>query len=160
MSKAFGFTLLECLVVILIVSGLLCVAVPFFKERVDTNNTTTLVHDIESMLLFARSEAFLRHQTLVLRPLSSDANWAEGAALYIETKAQRPQEREKMLHVFHWRQKTQGMHWHGFASPDDLVIFPTLKTLAMNGYFEVIGKGKPSQKICISRFGQVRLSCL
>lgn len=160
MPKVLGFTLLECLVVMLLLSGLLGVAAPFFKARVDTNKTSTVAHDIESMLLFARTEAFLSHQTLVLRPLSSDANWAEGAALYTERKAQHPQACEEMLHVFHWKHKTQGMRWHGFASRDDLVIFPTLKTLAMNGYFEVIDEGQPSQKICISRFGQVRLSCL
>lgn len=160
MSKALGFTLLECLVVMLILSGLLAVAAPFFKARVDTNNTSTVVHDIESMLLFARTEAFLSHQTLVVRPLSSDADWAEGAALFNEGKTHLPEKRDEMLHVFHWKHKNQRIRWHGFASRDDVVIFPTLKTLAMNGYFEVIQEGQPLQKICISRFGQVRLSCL
>jgi type IV fimbrial biogenesis protein FimT len=59
-KRARGFTLIELMVTITVLSVLLSLAVPSFREIIDSNRITTQTNDFVSTLNYARSEALKR----------------------------------------------------------------------------------------------------
>jgi type IV fimbrial biogenesis protein FimT len=57
-----GFTLIEMMMVVVILSILASIAIPNFGDMVDRNTVTTEANDLLSSILMARSEAIKREQ--------------------------------------------------------------------------------------------------
>ena len=159
-KKVLGFTLFECLWVMLIISILCCLALPSIRSIITIKKPLIVLNDVTQLLQFARIQATLRRETLALRSLASNNNWAEGAVLFVDNKTHRPISSTQVIHVFHWRHAGMSMVWHGFASKDYLLIYPSLNHLAMNGYFEFKTAQNESKKICVSRLGELNYDCV
>ncbi len=71
MSKQRGFTLVELLMTVVVLSILIALAVPSFREMMDKNAVTTAANDLLSSVLIARSEAVKRESPVVIRKVSS-----------------------------------------------------------------------------------------
>lgn len=149
-QKKIGFTLLELMVVLALISILCCIGYPLLKN-IQSREISNVSNDLTRMLQFARLESVLRHETLVLKPIFSN-NWIQGAALFTTSNANNT----KPIHQFHWTYHFDQLIWRGFESRDVLVIAPDLNHLAMNGYFELIDQQKILKKITVSRFGVIR----
>lgn len=72
-QKSSGFTLLEVLITVAVLSILVALAVPSFREMMDRNAVTTTANDILSSLLLARSEAIKREKSVQFT--LSGASW-------------------------------------------------------------------------------------
>ena len=151
MFKNLGFTLFECLLVLLIASIIFFIGLPNIKSMASKKSMNEMMNELTRLLQYSRAEATVYHQTLVLKPLLLRDNWAKGAVLLCNGE---------IIHVFHWMSQGARVTWHGFLSRDAILIHPNLHQLAMNGYFEVSKDGLNAEKMCVSRFGQVHFDCI
>jgi type IV fimbrial biogenesis protein FimT len=71
-----GFTLIEAIVVVAMVGVLLALAAPSFVNFTSSQKVKTASFDLYAALLFARSEAIKRRQTVTVTPMSAD--WKNG----------------------------------------------------------------------------------
>ena len=159
-GKVLGFTLFESLWVLLIITLLFCAGLSSIRSMTLMKKPVVLLNDLTRMLQFSRTQATLRGETLALRPLASNNNWADGAVLFVDNKTHRPISSTQVIYVFHWRHTGTSMVWHGFASKDYILIYPSLNHLAMNGYFDFKTAQNELKKICVSRLGELNFDCV
>lgn len=72
MKKNSGFTMLEVLIAVAVLSILVALAVPSFRELMDRNAVTTAANDLLSSVLLARSESVKREQRIAIARNGSD----------------------------------------------------------------------------------------
>ncbi len=75
MQKTHGFTLLELLLTIAILSVLTVLAIPSLQQMIERNQITTTTNDLVASLLLARSAAVTQEQNVEVARLSS---WNKG----------------------------------------------------------------------------------
>jgi len=76
LSPVGGFTLVELMIVLVIVSTLLGIGVPLFREFIKDQRAKTTSSDLGVALLLARSEAVKRNARVTLEPRGGD--WSSG----------------------------------------------------------------------------------
>lgn len=72
-----GFSVIELMIALAILSVLLGIATPAFNGMVAGQRVKTVAADLHTSLLQARSEAVKRNQRVLLRP-ASDEDWSDG----------------------------------------------------------------------------------
>jgi len=88
MDKEPGFTLVELLIAIVVVTILLAIGVPAFKDFIKNNRVTGLINGHVSVIQLARSEALKRGTNMVICASSDQATctgkdtWADGWILF------------------------------------------------------------------------------
>lgn len=89
MKRSFGFTLVELMIAIAVLTILVTIAAPSFRTTIQNNRITTQLNDFVSSLQLARSEAVKRAQPVSLC-ISSDsasctgANWGQGWIVFLD----------------------------------------------------------------------------
>lgn len=95
--KPRGFTLVEMMVVIAIVAIIATLALPSYRNLIASNKVTAASEELYSALLFAKSEAIKRNQTVIVcqsdSPNSTAANaacstgtdWSTGWIVFVDT---------------------------------------------------------------------------
>jgi type IV fimbrial biogenesis protein FimT len=95
-SKIIGFTLIEVLITVTIVSILLAIAVPSYQQLVINNRMTTQANEFLTMLNYTRSEAVKRNTRVtmckssdgatctVTALTSSTASWQSGWIVFVD----------------------------------------------------------------------------
>jgi type IV fimbrial biogenesis protein FimT len=78
MNRQNGFTLVELLITLAIVSIVLTVGVPSFNDLIRNNRMTGQVNQVVSALALARSEAVKRGASVDVVSASGGANWKNG----------------------------------------------------------------------------------
>ena len=84
MDREIGFTLVELLITIVVVSILLAMGAPAFKDFIKNNRVTAQTNDLVSAIQLARSEALKRGTNAVVCASSDQSTctgkdtWAEG----------------------------------------------------------------------------------
>ena len=157
-TRALGLTLMELLISLAIMATVLCLSAPLFHCMQAQHDRNRIINEITNVLHFARIQAFLRGETLVLAPLDSLKDWSYGMQLFVrEGNAWPPQNKEK-LHEWGWQPGVTHLSWHGFQSKDYLVIDSDLSRLALNGYFLMQERGSLPEKYTVNRFGRVHLT--
>ena len=126
---------------------LLCLSVPLFQTTQTQNARYRLTQELTEVLQFARLQAFLRGETLVLAPLDKSKNWSQGLHLFV-------QKSKEDLQEWHWKHNGIQLSWHGFQSNDYLMIDSDLSRLALNGYFLIEDGSLPPEKIILNRLGK------
>ncbi len=76
-GPSVGFTLIELMVVITVVSVLTMVAVPSFTQMIANNRVRSAASTLQAALLKGRSEALKRNCPVLVRPRQG-SNWATG----------------------------------------------------------------------------------
>ena len=76
MNSSNGFTLIELMITLTLVSLLMTQGIPSFKEAMRNNRLTTFNNDLVTALNLARSEAVKRNLSVSVR--KSGANWEDG----------------------------------------------------------------------------------
>jgi len=83
-----GFTLIECLMVLGIVSILLLVAVPTFHDLLGRNKTSSIIDNLSQAIYFARNEAIKQGQTVTFcgsnNGQNCDGHWSEGQIVVVD----------------------------------------------------------------------------
>lgn len=83
MKRASGFTLIELIVTLAIVSVLILFAVPNFTETTGRNRLAAGANEILGALQFARTEALRRSGNVALGPVDG-ADWGNGMVVYMD----------------------------------------------------------------------------
>ena len=154
-TRALGLTLIELLISLAIMATVLCFSLPLFHSMQTQHDRNRLIKDITNVLQFARIQAFLRGETLVLAPLDSVKDWSYGIHLFVREGNSWPPKNKEELHEWRWKPGGTHLSWHGFQSKDYLVIDSDLSRLALNGYFLMEEGGVLPEKHTVNRFGRV-----
>ena len=90
MKKNSGYTLLEILIVTALVSILMAIGVPAMGDFIKNDRLTTQINTMVGHLAYARSEAVLRLQSVIICASDNQAscssnNWADGWIVFVDT---------------------------------------------------------------------------
>lgn len=77
-ALARGFTLVELMIVVVLVSTLLGLGVPLFRDFIKDQRARTTSSDLSIALMLARSEAIKRNDTVTLEPANDGDDWSVG----------------------------------------------------------------------------------
>lgn len=91
-GRSAGFTALEILITLTVLAILGTVAIPSLTQTLNSNRLATQASDLNTDILYARSEAAIRGQQVVLC-ISSDgsscntstSNWATGRVIFVDS---------------------------------------------------------------------------
>lgn len=155
-----GLTLLELMVVLAIVIGLVMTAIPLGREFYLKNQLENRANTLVFTIKYAKQQALLRNETLVLSALTDKEGWSKGMRLFI-ANAHHPryEEGDKVIREWHWPKGLPVITWRGFVSTHYLRFSPSIKQAALNGHFLLqlpdLKEGG-TRKIVINRLGRVR----
>ena len=90
MKPNIGFTLLELMITLAIISVVMVIGVPSFQNFIKNDRLVTQINTLVGHLAYARSEAALRHQSVVIcasdtQTSCSTANWASGWIIFVDS---------------------------------------------------------------------------
>ncbi|MCP4769726.1 MAG: prepilin-type N-terminal cleavage/methylation domain-containing protein [Gammaproteobacteria bacterium] len=90
MKRNAGFTLTELLITVTILSLVMAIGVPSMREFIKNDRLVTQINTLVGHLAYARSEAVLRHQPVVICASSNQSscstnNWASGWIIFVDT---------------------------------------------------------------------------
>lgn len=157
---ARGFTLVEILITFSIVAILCLFAFPFGQDFLLKNKLSARTEEIVTALHFARSQAALLNQPLVLAPLHGD--WSTGMVLFIDQNNNHTYESDdNRLFQWEWTDNDLQVSWQGMYE-HYLLFTPSELTSVLGGSFYLCPllsslKGK---KIQMNRVGRVRVEVM
>lgn len=91
MRRQAAFTLIEMMMAIAVMAVLLAVAVPSFTGIIRSQRVKTAAFDLQSSLVYARSEAIKRSSNVDLVPVST-SDWASGWSIVAGSTTLRTQQ--------------------------------------------------------------------
>lgn len=150
-TKVRGMMLLELIITVAIIGILVCFSQPLLNHAVSIEERT---QELTSILTYARLQAFIREETLVLAPLEND-DWSTGIKLLTNQGKTLPEKPKQMVHVWHWPASKLTVNWFGFQAKDFILVDSDSAKLAMNGYFLLKNNQGILRKIIVNRFGRV-----
>ena len=159
MKTKAGFTLVELLLALAIISIVLFFCMPFTGSFYKKNQLQLLSDEIQNAILYAKTEVLLHGTPLVLAPLPGSADWSKGLVLFVDTKNHQYAEGVAIMHEWHWRDSDIKIEWHGFQSKHYLLFARDISHSAINGHFLIRDNSK-QHKLIINRLGRVRRSSL
>ncbi len=161
-----GFSLLELLSTIAIISLVLGLAVPSLKAVLISNRVTNSINALAGSLAYTRSEAVKRNRDVVICKSLANANrctregdWRNGWLIYVDINQNRAlDEAEPILGIHNLGQDIQ-LEYRAFGSRHYLVYRPTGMTRT-NGTFTFCDPDYPdtARALIVTKTGRPRLS--
>lgn len=163
-SSDLGFSLVELLFTIAIVSILLTLAFPVYRYLIAELRLFILSERISAAINYARSEA-IRRQDIVTLCKSKDGRtcsgrWNDGWIIFFGKKITNSFDNTSLLRVYPALDRSDSLEWHGSRSYDYLQLSPDGSTYGQNGSFIVcvrILSKKLVWLIKISQTGRLRI---
>ena len=89
MKRNYGFTLLELLITMTLISLVMAIGIPSMRDFIKNDRLVTQINTLVGQLAYARSEAVTRHVPVVICASDnltscSSTNWAEGWILFVD----------------------------------------------------------------------------
>lgn len=156
-SRINGFTTIELLVTISIVSILLLISVPCMTCLINSNKAAATTNNIVTALQFARSEA-IKNKINVKYCKSSDhktcgGKWEDGQIVIDENG--------KLLRIFAALNYHDKLIWNSSFNKDDYIEFTSVGfTNGQTGSFIYTpsGQEKYSRSITVSQTGRIKIN--
>lgn len=150
MMISAGFSLLESLIVLSLVSMLFLIAAPLTTDWYQHRRALIMIADIKQALHQAETEAMTSGKTVRLAPCVGCSSWSQGIALLSEQTSD-------MHHEWRWPKSTYTLSWHGFIADRYLRFSPDLGHAALNGYFTIQNAEQQGWKLMVNRLGYSRM---
>ena len=163
-SLGLGFSLIELLFTMALLSILLSLAFPVYRHLIAQLRLFTLTERINMTIHYARSEA-IRRQSLVKRCKSKDGKscsgrWKDGWIVFFAKNPSDLVDSTTLLRVYPALGRTDFLVWHGSRSDNYLQLRPDGSTYGQNGSF-IICVGVLSKKVAwsvkVSQTGRLRV---
>lgn len=90
-DRSSGFTLIELMIAVVILSVLVTLAVPSFQDMVANNRAASQANSLLQLITYGRSEAIRRNRVMTLCRSTSGTScagagdWAQGIVLFVDT---------------------------------------------------------------------------
>lgn len=150
-----GFTLLELLIYLAIVSSLLIMSIVFGQVFFQRNQIDVTVSEIKNAIHYARNMAITHGVPVTLNPIGIQQNWTEGMVLFIDNKEHHYTERDTILYQWQWKNHGLRVTWSGFRSNEYLILASNLNQAACSGSFDFVVGKKEVRRLIINRLGHV-----
>jgi prepilin-type N-terminal cleavage/methylation domain-containing protein len=146
-----GWTLIELVIVVAIISVVTLICVPMFSTIKQNNQRQIIEHDLTQGIHAAKVYALTSKMKVWLTHLPGEESWSSGMVLMAQDGA-----KSKPIHTWHWSAEDFTVLWHGFQSRELLLFTQDLQHSALNGYF-LIKNQLVTTKLIINRLGRVRV---
>ncbi len=150
-----GFTLIELLIALSIVAVLCLLAFPFSHDFFLKNKLLARTEELASALHYARSQAVLLGQPLILSSIKE--NWSYGMVLFVDTNDNHSYDAADIF-IFKWVWSDQDLQvtWKGMY--DNYLLFaPTGLNSVLAGTFSLCSSAKSGKNIRMNRVGRIRV---
>ncbi len=151
-----GFTLIELLIALSIFIAVGYLGLSFIPDMYKKNQFEHIVDDIRGAIRFARVEALLTGDSLILTHPADSPNWSSGLVLWRDFLTPKVKGDRQLIYDWRWKSKDISVTWHGFQSNDALQFNPDISRNAVNGYFLIEHKLK-KVKLVINRIGRMKV---
>lgn len=148
-----GYTLLELLITLALISILLVGITSGYKYFRYKNSADSMERIIISMIDYARILSMSGQQSILMTALDND--WNKGVRICKYISDLDCQDDENLLMEHQWSSLNTNVHWHGFQSSTYLLFKTTPLEMAVNGYF-MVSVGDYSFRLIVNRLGSVR----
>ena len=152
--RLHGYTLLELLITLGILSLLLLGGTYFSSTIWNNNKAENLERQIVNILQYSRNLALTTGKTVALNPIASD--WSQGVILFVDNKSHRYQEGDELLRMWQWKIYPLMLKWEGFLSADFLIFSPQLMRATSNGHFTIYQKNIGLGHVVVNRLGRIK----
>jgi len=153
-----GFTIIEVLTTVVIISGLFFILMPLGQSFFSKNLLEKRVNSISKAIKFARNKAVLDGKNIVLSGINDKDGWLSGMQMFIDNTGNYHFEPgDEMIRKWQWEQRIIKVSWHGFSSDNYLLFSNKLKKSVLNGYFSLSQNNKVKSKIILNRLGRLRI---
>ncbi len=160
-----GYSLVELLSAIAIVSIVFSLGIPLVKSTISTNRLTTSLNALAGSLSYTRSEAIRRNQHVVLCKSQSgtqctrQGDWRFGWMVYVDINRNRSLDKDEPVLGSHSLSERIQLDYRAFGSRNYLVYRPSGATRT-NGTFTFCDPANPgsARALIITKTGRPRLS--
>ena len=165
--KSSGFTLLELLISIAILSILFSVGVPSLHGVITSNRLTSNINQIISLLSYSRTEAIKRGQRVTLcqttdqLKCSKTGTWNTGWMLFVDQNNNKTVDNgDTLLSINRMVPKDVQVTFNGSGGRDGYVIYKPDGSAFPNGSFTICNPKYPnfSKSLIMQHNGRLRLS--
>ncbi len=154
MLKLKAYTFIELLLSLAIVSLLLFFAIPFNSSIHQKNQCLVIENDVKQAISYAKTQAWIRGQNLILRPKYMD-DWSHGMILFIDNATHKYHNTAPIIHEWSWNFANIVIDWHGFQSRDYLVFYADSRKNVLNGTFNITSHNA-RVRLVINKMGRVK----
>ncbi|ANF82416.1 fimbrial biogenesis protein FimT [Acinetobacter sp. NCu2D-2] len=159
-----AFTFVELMVTLAVLAIVVSIALPHFHEYLAKLEAQTTHKKIISALNYARSQAALHRQNIVICPSSNfiqcePNKWQQGYLIFIDqNKNRRIDDNEILIHKENLALKYANLEWRGALSiPSVTYQAMTAMPIGSNGSFYYCPfNGQENKKIILSKMGHTR----
>ena len=151
-----GFTLIEIIITLAITSILSLLLIPSISSALYRYELTSTANQLETLLHYARAEAIIRNDKVILCPVSESAectqNW-DSSLVVVKTG------KGRLLRKVQLREHAI-IDWRGFYRRNKIIFFPRIAQASSNGVLKISHEQCQfcQATITINRAGRVRKS--
>ena len=165
MKKMQGFTLIECLIGIAILSIGLTAGFNGVQSLLTKQRVAAYSGQLLQSVHTARQYAILRSQPVTICASENGKfcveDWSKGHMIFLDQNGDRVRdESEVVVNYIHGNQANDPVSWKSFKADSTLQFLPTGVTNHQNGTFTVCGNGsnKFARAVIITKMGRPRMS--
>lgn len=150
-----GYTFIEVLVTLIIISGLMLFTLVFSSDFLQKNEQQTLVDELRTAIQYAKMQAIIQGGPVALSPLDRAGNWSTGMTLI---KIDKKSKQLQVLHQWQWHHPHWVLHWSGVNKKQAITLSNNPMTAISNGQFHLIHmKSQKEIVLILNRLGRVRV---
>ncbi len=137
---AAGYTLIECLVTVLLLIIVLALSAPVYQHLIARNKTSVYLNQLISAVYYARSEALARHLPVTLcksiNGQQCGGQWRDGWLIFVDPlNTGQVENPEQLLRVYQALPEGDQLTWRSSLAKNDYLQFNRLGHLRQDGSF-------------------------
>ncbi len=135
-----GYTLIECLVTVVLLIVLLTWGVAGYQHLIARNKTTAYLNELVAAIYYARSEALKNHMLITIcksiNGQQCGGNWRDGWLIFVDPlNKKQPENPEQILRIYQALPLVDQLSWRSSLGENDVVQFNWLGNMRQDGSF-------------------------